>query len=61
MIDKGHIWRIGDGKRLDVWRAKWLPKGHSHMIETVRPNDIGVKKVSDFIKCENRTWDVGKS
>ena len=26
VIEEGSIWRVGDGKQIDVWKDKWLKK-----------------------------------
>ena len=33
VINKGAIWRVGDGSKIDVWGHKWLPAlDHSMVI-----------------------------
>lgn len=57
LVDKGYIWRIGDRQRALVWKSKWVPKGHTHMVESVPLTGHDNQQVCDFINGEQRVWD----
>ena len=59
VIDKGAIWRVGDGKRIDVWRHRWLPDLNHSKIISPRV-DLSVHRVCDLFYPDTRVWDPGR-
>ena len=59
VIDKGAIWRVGDGKLIDVWRHRWLPDLNHSKIISPRV-DLSVHRVCDLFYPDTRVWDPGR-
>jgi hypothetical protein len=53
---KWGIWRIGDGKNVNVWGDNWLPKSASSDIYSPKPGHIQNMKVCDLIDWEQQQW-----
>lgn len=47
-MEKGIIWRIGDGSNVRIWEDPWLPVGFSRRPRTPRGNTL-LTKVSELI------------
>ena len=58
VIRKGAIWRIGNGKSVDIWRDRWLPLKHSPKILSPRRNMGSEAKVCSFIDQDQRCWKL---
>lgn len=56
-MEKGIIWRIGDGSSVRIWDDPWLPAGRSRRPRTPRGNTI-LTKVAELIDPLTGTWDV---
>jgi hypothetical protein len=53
---RGHMWRVGDGSKINIWTDPWLPGSPNRMITTRRGN-IVFSKVSDLIDPDTEKWD----
>jgi hypothetical protein len=52
------IWRVGDGKSIQVWGDRWLPRPTSYAIQSI-PNTISTNaKVADLIDEELKGWNL---
>ena len=58
VIRRGAIWRIGDGKSVDIWGDRWLPLKHSPKFLSPRRNMGGAAKVCSLIDQDQRCWKV---
>jgi hypothetical protein len=45
---RGHMWRVGDGSHIDIWKDPWVP-GSPNLMITTRINNTVLTKVSDPI------------
>ena len=56
VVDQGTIWRVGDGKRINVWLDKWVRKCPDFKVEQpqVQPTPLRVEKLID---AEKREWN----
>ena len=59
VINKGAIWRVGNGELIDIWRQRWLPDLHHSKIISPRAN-TSVNQVSELFVPHITTWDPGK-
>jgi hypothetical protein len=56
LLKAGLIWRVGDGKRINIWRDPWMPRGESKKPSTRQGNSI-LTKVCELIDPVTGTWD----
>ena len=59
VIEKGAIWRVGDGQKIDVWLHHWLHDLTHSKICSPRAN-LRVEMVCDLFHTNTRAWDPGK-
>ena len=54
MVNQGTFWRVGHGKRIDVWLDKWIRKLPDFKIgqPQVQPTPLKVEKLIDAAKRE---------
>ena len=58
VIEKGAIWRVGNGQLIDVWKHRWLPNpNHSKIISPKASSSI--HRVCDLFLLDARIWDPG--
>ena len=58
IVQKGLCWRVGNGRKIQVWEGNWVPSFSTHKVISLRgmfPLDC---KVCDFIDVEKRCWDL---
>ena len=55
LLKKGAIWRIGDGKRVKLWRHCWIPRDYSLRLVGKR-HPCRLKWVADLIDEDNHCW-----
>ena len=57
VIQKGVIWRVGDGLSIKVWEHKWLPDPAHSKILFPRLNST-ISQVSDLFLPNAQSWNV---
>jgi hypothetical protein len=56
-IEKGIIWRVGNGKNIRIWRDNWIPRDfYLRPIKRRRPSRL--KWVADLIDEERMEWKI---
>ena len=53
----GHVWRVGDGKNINIWYDAWIPQSPSRLSVTRRGNQL-LSKVADLIDPTTGQWDI---
>lgn len=53
---KGIIWRVGNGKNIDIWCDPWIPRGSTRRVISQRGNNL-ITKVSELINPITNKWD----
>lgn len=56
VIKKGAIWRIGDGKFVDIWVDRWLPRKYSPRVLSSWPDELTDSKVCPLIDGDQKQW-----
>lgn len=56
VIKRGAVWRIGDGRSVDIWEDNWLPRKHSPRVLSPRPEALIGTKVSSLIDSVQKLW-----
>ena len=59
VINKGAMWRVGNGELIDVWKHQWLPNPSCSKIVSPRAGSP-VTWVCDLSYPNTRIWDLGK-
>jgi len=59
VIEKGAIWRVGNGQLIDVWQHRWLPEPNNNKIISPKVNSL-VLQVCDLCPLDTRVWDPGR-
>ena len=59
VINKGAIWRVGNGELIDVWKHQWLPNLACSKIVSPKANS-SVTWVCDLFYPNTRIWDLRK-
>ena len=47
LLKKGMIWRIGNGKKVRIWRDNWIPRGDMKI--SIHVNNSKLRKVDQLI------------
>jgi len=58
LLSSGIIWRVGDGKSINVWGENWLPNCRSLIFQPELPLPREAK-VSDLIDFSGKGWNGG--
>jgi hypothetical protein len=57
LLEKGLIWRIGNGQSVKIWGDRWIPIPSTYKIQSP-PRDLNqMSKVCDLIDKENEEWN----
>ena len=56
LLKEGLIWRVGNGKQINIWSDKWLPFSHPYKIQSIRDGDCWCEKVCDLIDPQVQQW-----
>jgi len=57
LLQEGLIWRIGDGKKVKIWRDKWLNIPTTYLIQTPRVLFSEDSKISELIDQDSKWWN----
>ena len=57
-IKRGSRWIIGNGKRVNIWRDRWIPTPNTFKVVSPRGHMQGLDRVEQLIEKELRIWDV---
>jgi hypothetical protein len=57
LLNKGIIWRVGKGNRINIWNDPWIPGGITRRVISRKKRNI-VNMVQDLIDPVTNTWDV---
>jgi len=58
VVEKVGIWRVGDGRLINVWEDNWLPYQNGHKIWSHKPPNCDIMFVSDLIHHDIRCWNA---
>jgi hypothetical protein len=57
-LQKGLLWRIGDGSQVKIWGDTWLPFTYSHKIQAPVHILSADATVSELINTESNWWNI---
>ena len=58
VIEKAGIWRVGDGRLINVWEDNWLPYQNGYKIWSPKPPNCDIMFVSNLIHHDIRCWNA---
>jgi hypothetical protein len=50
------VWRVGDGKSINIWTDRWLPIPGSHKVQSPMNAQLADAKVSALLDMETNWW-----
>lgn len=59
LLQSGLIWRVGDGKSINIWGDRWLPTPSSYLVQSPVSILTHDAKVNSLIDVNSQWWDVG--
>ena len=59
-IDKGLQWNIGNGRKVNIWKDRWLPTPDSVKVVSPRSHDSELEMVGNLLDLDRGSWDIEK-
>ncbi|XP_042964588.1 uncharacterized protein LOC122298800 [Carya illinoinensis] len=56
LLKEGLVWRIGNGKRVNIWEDKWIPQPHTYKVSSIKPEETTLSLVADLIDPDMKQW-----
>ena len=57
VVNSGAVWRVGNGKSINVWNDKWIPHQPSRVPSLLELQILTPIQVCRLIDAEGRKWD----
>jgi len=58
VLERGLIWRVGNGEKIHIWGDKWLPTPSTFVVQSpIRVLSLNAR-VADLIDCDLGWWNV---
>jgi hypothetical protein len=58
LLQKGLIWKVGNGDNIRIWEDKWIPSPHTLTFQQSNHNLGREDKVHSLINIERNWWNV---
>jgi hypothetical protein len=56
ILKKGCVWKIGDGKSINIWEDRWINPKAGSIMWSKKPDNSPLQRVSDLIDEETKCW-----
>ncbi|KAJ1403099.1 hypothetical protein SESBI_27506 [Sesbania bispinosa] len=53
----GLLWRVGDGRSINIWEDKWLPSSTDNRVNFPPPDNCELQFVSDLMEVGRKEWN----
>ena len=57
VIQRGSRWRVGDGKSINIWQHKWIPRKNSSLVASYPIESMENCSVAVLIDENERRWN----
>ncbi|XP_042939394.1 uncharacterized protein LOC122274419 [Carya illinoinensis] len=57
LLEKGSIWRIGNGQDAKIWNCRWLPRPTSFMVQSPVQGLSAEARVTELIDGDTKQWN----
>jgi hypothetical protein len=57
LLSQGLIWRVGNGKSIEIWEDRWLPTPHTYKVQTCPQSMDCNSLVASLIDPLTRNWN----
>ena len=58
VIERGSRWIVGNGKKVKIWRDRWIPTPYTFKAVSLRSQTQEMDRVEQLIDRENGSWDA---
>jgi ribonuclease HI len=58
LLKEGLQWRVGDGKSINIWGDKWIPRPTTYAIQSLSSLLQRDAKVAELIDPQTKSWNV---
>ncbi|GLT60767.1 hypothetical protein SLA2020_335190 [Shorea laevis] len=58
LLQEGLLWRIGDGKSVNIWKDKWLPIPRTYSVQSPRRLLAAEASVGELIDPDTKWWNA---
>ena len=59
VVDRGSIWRVGDGKKVEVWNDRWIKKPPDFKVQCSDHIQPTIMKVAQLFHNGKMEWNSG--
>lgn len=60
IIEKDLRWNVGNGRKVNIWKDRWLPTPVSFKVCSPRRQGSDVEMMANLLDCEEGTWEANK-
>ena len=57
IIQRGALWRVGSGEKINIWQHRWLPRKHPTLQPICPLESFENHKVDSLIDPSTRRWN----
>lgn len=56
LVRHGMRWQVGDGKRINVWKDKWIPSPRTYKVVTPERPPSQIQWVCNLVDEDSKEW-----
>ena len=58
IVERGLRWNIGNGRKVNVWKDRWLPTPDSFKVVSPKSQGAMVERVEHLLDSDRKAWDI---